>query len=435
MVGGPVNHDDTGGPAHSDTVRSSARRPGGWALWQLPKRGLVGYVIAVDVVALVGMVWALIKIPMTTTEIFPTAVLVGCTITYTELSRPIEKIRERFAGIPHIGLDTVWMFAAVLVVQPALAAVVITVSFFYRWLRVQHNPLFRRTFSTAATAVSGYAAVGFIALFSHGSFPRMPRDIPTFLIVTGAGLVFLVTNTALMTVAVYYGASHKRVRDALGSLADYALEAATIALGVLLAWTLTDWPIALLFIIGITLVLHRSVLIRQLRAQARIDAKTGLLNVTSWSEGAADELSRALRDGHHTSLLMLDLDKFKLVNDRYGHLTGDRFLLAVADTLRGEVRSGDLVGRFGGEEFVVLLPQTTGHHAHAIAERIRSCVATAAVPLGGQGDAPTAAGTVSIGVATSPAHGVTLDEVLEAADSALYEAKTAGRNRTHLAVS
>ncbi|HEX4222891.1 MAG TPA: GGDEF domain-containing protein, partial [Pseudonocardiaceae bacterium] len=214
--------------------------------------------------------------------------------------------------------------------------------------------------------------------------------------------------------------------------ADYALEAATIALGILLAWALVDWPIALLLIVGITLMLHRSVLIRQLRVQARTDPKTGLLNVKSWSEAAAAELDRARREGTSTSLLMLDLDRFKLINDRFGHLAGDKFLLAVADTLRGEIRASDLVGRFGGEEFVVLLPNTTGEHAHAIAERIRGRIASAAVPLGVHSVEPPGPGTVSIGVATSPLHGDTLDDVLEAADNALYQAKTAGRNRTHL---
>jgi diguanylate cyclase (GGDEF)-like protein len=143
-------------------------------------------------------------------------------------------------------------------------------------------------------------------------------------------------------------------------------------------------------------------------------------------------LDRARREGISTSLLMLDLDRFKLINDRFGHLAGDKFLLAVADTLRGEVRASDLVGRFGGEEFVVLLPHTTSDHAEAIAERIRSRVAGAAVPLGVPNPAQAGRGTVSIGVATSPVHGDTLNDVLEAADNALYQAKASGRNRTYL---
>jgi diguanylate cyclase (GGDEF)-like protein len=99
---------------------------------------------------------------------------------------------------------------------------------------------------------------------------------------------------------------------------------------------------------------------------------------------------------------------------------------------RSEVRGGDLVGRFGGEEFVVLLPQTTSVHAHAIAERIRVRVADAAVPLGVNSPEQTRQGTVSIGIATSPPHGDILDDVVRAADAAMYHAKLTGRNRSHL---
>jgi diguanylate cyclase (GGDEF)-like protein len=126
-----------------------------------------------------------------------------------------------------------------------------------------------------------------------------------------------------------------------------------------------------------------------------------------------------------TALLMLDLDNFKSINDRHGHLIGDKHLRGVADVLKSEVRATDLVGRFGGEEFVILLPNTTQHDALAIAERIRRRIATIAI-----NGVDTV--TVSVGVAAHPIHGSTLEEVVNAADSALLAAKTAGRNRTLL---
>ena len=409
-----------------DATAPRERRSGlaalrGWALWQLPNRGLIGYVLLIDLMAVVGTAWEFATSSVGLSDLFPAVVLVTCIVLYTELSRPIEKIRELFAGTPHIGLDTVWMFAALLMVHTGLAALMIAASFFYRWLRVQRNPLFRRTFSTAATVLAGFAASGFLRLVTDQPFAHLPRDVPSFAAVVGAGLIFLLVNTALMTVAVYFGTPHKRLRDALAGPAEYSLEAATIGLGILLAWTLADWPVALLLIVGITLVLHRSVLIRQLRRQARSDAKTGLLNAEAWREAATAELGRAA--GKQIGLLILDLDRFKKINDRHGHLVGDRYLVALADVLRAEVRASDLVGRFGGEEFVVLLPGTATEHAHAIAERIRGTLASVA-------DLPETV-TVSIGLATFPDHGETVDELLEAADRALYAAKTAGRNRTH----
>ncbi|MEU3624465.1 GGDEF domain-containing protein [Amycolatopsis coloradensis] len=392
-----------------------------WALWRLPHRGLIGFVLLVDVAAIAGSAWSFLRVPFTPGDAVPFAVLIVSAVLHTELSRPVERVRERFAGTPHISLDSVWTFAAVLLIHPALAALVIAVSFFYRWFRGQPNPLFRRTFSASATVLSGFAAAAFLDRYA-APFDVLPRDLRSFGLVVAAGAVFLLVNTVLMTVAVYYGTPHDHLRDALAKPFEYALEAATIALGVIVAWALRDWPVVLLLVVGITLVLHRGVLLRQLKRQARSDAKTGLLNAEAWREAAADELDRARRAGRHTSLLMLDVDRFKLINDRHGHLVGDRYLAAIAETLRTEVRGTDLVGRFGGEEFVILLPGTPAVHAHAIAERIRSTVASRA------DDLPEHV-TVSIGLADRP--GVTdLDAVIAVADQALYEAKNTGRNRT-----
>jgi diguanylate cyclase len=397
---------------------------GRWALWRLPNRGLIAFILVADAAALAGAVWTTWANLPGRADLFPALALIGCVLLHTELSRPVEQIRERFAGTPHISLDTVWTFAAVLLLHPGPAALVITISFLYRWLRGRPAPLYRRVFSAAATVLSGYAAAAVLVLLAGVPFASAARDAAEFGSIVLAGLVFLVVNTALMTVAVYFGTPHERVRDALAGPEEYGLEAATIGLGVLLAWALVDWPVALLLVVGITLALHRNVLIRQLRRQARSDAKTGLLNVAAWRTAATEELVRAARAGRTTSVLMLDLDRFKLVNDRHGHLVGDRYLLAVADTLRTEVRAGDLTGRFGGEEFVVLLPATAPVHAHAIAERIRGHIAA---QTGGLPEPIT----VSIGLASAPpAATADVDALLEAADSALYEAKHAGRNRT-----
>lgn len=392
-----------------------------WALWRLPNRGLIGFVLLVDLAAIAGTAWTVLRVPFTASDALPFVILITCVVLYTELSRPVERVRERFAGTPHISLDSVWTFSAILLVHPGLAALIITTSFFYRWFRGQPNPLFRRTYSACATVLSGFATAAFLRTYAV-PFDVLPRDLRSFTLIVVAGALFLLVNTALMTVAVYYGVPHDRIRDALAKPFEYSLEAATIALGVIVAWALRDWPVILLLIVGITLVLHRGVLLRQLKRQARSDAKTGLLNAKAWREGAIDELDRARRAGRHTSLLMLDVDRFKLINDRHGHLIGDQYLAAIAETLRTEVRGTDLVGRFGGEEFVVLLPDTAAVHAHAIAERIRSRIADRA------GDLPEHV-TVSIGLADGP--GVRdIDDLLAVADHALYEAKHAGRNRT-----
>jgi diguanylate cyclase (GGDEF)-like protein len=181
-------------------------------------------------------------------------------------------------------------------------------------------------------------------------------------------------------------------------------------------------------------VLHRAVLVRHLQEAASTDGKTGLLNAAAWQDRASRVVDRAQRGQGNAALLILDLDHFKRVNDRHGHLAGDRVLSSVAEVLRGEVRDNDLVGRFGGEEFVIMLPGHEGmeyDHAEleAVAERIRRRIDALAVEIATP-DGPLTVDdlTVSVGGATFPRDARDLDRLLEVADSALYAAKRAGRN-------
>nr|WP_255426476.1 GGDEF domain-containing protein [Pseudonocardia sp. C8] len=196
------------------------------------------------------------------------------------------------------------------------------------------------------------------------------------------------------------------------------------------------------------IALHRTILVRQLREKADHDAKTGLLNHAAWQLRGAQALQLAERGRHRAALLILDLDHFKEINDTHGHLYGDRVLAATARVLREELRDHDLVGRFGGEEFVVLLPRLAGPDGHdghdelrQIAERLRRRVAAEPVDAGthdpgvpeGAPARPHRPGiTVSIGGAVYPEDGSGITALLEVADSALYAAKRAGRNAVRI---
>jgi diguanylate cyclase (GGDEF)-like protein len=163
---------------------------------------------------------------------------------------------------------------------------------------------------------------------------------------------------------------------------------------------------------------------------AATDEKTGLFNAFGWRDLASRELARAQRTRSACGVLMVDLDHFKKVNDSHGHLAGDSVLKAVGTLLRAEVRDYDVVGRFGGEEFAVLLPDITEHHAIAIAERIRKAVTELKVDVNIEDhQVTTVTGlSVSIGVAVCPDSGMVVDRLLLAADTALYKAKSDGRN-------
>jgi diguanylate cyclase (GGDEF)-like protein len=178
------------------------------------------------------------------------------------------------------------------------------------------------------------------------------------------------------------------------------------------------------------LLVRRFLVFPLLVAQSRVDSKTGLLNVSTWEAEAEVELSRARRTQSPLAMALVDIDHFKAVNDTYGHLVGDRVLKSVAQALTSQLRDYDRAGRFGGEEFVLLLPQTSEADACGIAERLRSHVADMQVPVSDRPNAPTVSLTISIGV-TAMALGETreLTDLLAAADSALYDAKQTGRNR------
>ncbi|SCF37728.1 diguanylate cyclase (GGDEF) domain-containing protein [Micromonospora viridifaciens] len=164
------------------------------------------------------------------------------------------------------------------------------------------------------------------------------------------------------------------------------------------------------------------------------DPLTGLWNYRYLRESIRREVERANRFGRMLSVLALDLDRFKDVNDTWGHAAGDAVLVEFARRVRGEIREVDLAFRQGGEEFVVLLPETDARGATIVAERLGAVVRGQPVPVHGHAGEPIRVPvTVSIGIAVYPDHAATGQQVLDAADAALYAAKAAGRDGYRLA--
>jgi diguanylate cyclase (GGDEF)-like protein len=183
---------------------------------------------------------------------------------------------------------------------------------------------------------------------------------------------------------------------------------------------------------------------KTIERQATTDGLTGLYNHRHFFERLRAEAVRARRYGFSLSVVMLDLDDFKLVNDRHGHPAGDRVLSTVGDILRAQVREDvDVPARYGDEEFAVILPHTgplsadlaeTANGAQATAERIRRAVAEVALPLPVTSDGLPPHITASVGVATLPAHAVDADDLVNKADRALYKAKQRGKDRVEVYV-
>ncbi|RZT85270.1 diguanylate cyclase (GGDEF)-like protein [Pseudonocardia sediminis] len=418
------------------TRRLDVRR---WPVWALRPRMLV-LLLLVDLAA-AGLVSAgLVLFPPGRTEVLGAVGLAVLGIVHTELATGIERVRRRVAHSSYFDLSSVWTFAAALLLPAPLAGTVVLAVYAHLWFRVWRPagaPLFRHLYTTATVVLAVQVAGRLLTPETFGAGPVDP--LVSYPALIAAMVLYVLVNQVLVGLAMSLSAERRLSwRDLVGDWDDHVLEGATLCLAVLASVAVLRQPLLVLLVLPPLLVLHRAVLIRQLEERANTDAKTGLLTSSAWRGRATRSLLRARRNRTAVAVLILDLDHFKTVNDTYGHIAGDEVLGAVASTLLREVRDGDLVGRFGGEEFVVLLSglpvaEAGRVQSHAAAERIRRTVRTLAVDVGTP-DAPVVISdlSVSVGAALSDVDGNTIDDLMQIADYALYAAKRGGRNQVRL---
>ncbi|MGL4507481.1 MAG: diguanylate cyclase, partial [Aeromonas sobria] len=170
---------------------------------------------------------------------------------------------------------------------------------------------------------------------------------------------------------------------------------------------------------------ERARLVEELKVAATTDPLTGIANRRRFGELVNAEMQRCQRFDHPMSLLMIDIDHFKQINDTYGHQQGDQALLSLVNRIGKQLREVDMLGRWGGEEFIVLLPETSLELAWASAERIRLAVESTIHPLAGSLEVTL---TISIGISTSKGPLDSVEQMITRADTALYLAKKQGRN-------
>jgi diguanylate cyclase (GGDEF)-like protein/putative nucleotidyltransferase with HDIG domain len=302
---------------------------------------------------------------------------------------------------------------------------VILVSYFAEWLW-RRPAWYISAFNCASLIIVSNVAFAIYHLINHGG-----GYLQGWVSVAGiiASMVsFMLLNHLMVGVIVWLARGENFIQSGIFDLLPLMIDLTLLIMGgsFYLVWNFNPYAI-FLFMAPIYLV-YNTLRVPALERQTELDSKTGLYNNAYFMNQLENELTRAQRFNRPLSVLMADLDLLRNINNTYGHLAGDEVLLAIAKTLRASVRDYDVVARFGGEEFSVLMPETTVEVAYERAEKIRQAIeaseftiATSVTPI---------KVTISIGVAGRLELNQTREEIIHNADTVLYQAKLKGRNCT-----
>ncbi|GAA3025532.1 diguanylate cyclase (GGDEF) domain-containing protein [Actinokineospora globicatena] len=376
------------------------------------------------------------------------ALLTAFAILHMEATRPAEE-RRRAAHLSgeHIDHTGVWTCAGALVLPIPLVVALVLVIRVRRYF-IARKPPGRYVFTTFAITSSALAAQALATATPLHNWVRGARVEPNEVLAATAAVaaafgVYYLSQTVVIGIARGLRGDWSWV-SILGNRKENADLAITLCLGLIAAWgagVAYGLLLAALSVVVVGYTRHTQRIEQlelerdRLEVDALHDPLTGLANQRGFNPAAALALVADQARRRPTAVMMFDLDRFKQVNSRLGHLGANEVLKALAGVLRTSVRRDDLVCRWGGEEFSVLLPSTSRADAWAIAERIRSAVESMTVELtkaaGGRTE-QVGEFTISGGIALSPEHGTDLATLQEFADQALAEAKDGGRNQIRL---
>ncbi len=403
-----------------------------WAWWRLPAV-LRCYVGVVTVVGLAMTVFAFSQTTWHIDDLMKFLLLLGCGMISVAATPRVAYLKSGMAR----DFLTVWVLPVAILLPPIYAMLTPIPLQVLTQMRVLKGVVHRKVFTGAAISLT-YGAASLL-------FRQFPDSFagPTI----GAGAHALTFVLAVALCELVGGRGHHflivgaiKLTDPSIKLADLelnreALQAdfAEFDLSILVTVVIVVNPVLAIVAVPTVLLARRFIMHAQLLAQSRIDTKTGLLNAATWEREAEIEIERAIRMNVPLAVALVDIDHFKVVNDTYGHLVGDKALRAVTDAMQNQLRGSDMAGRFGGEEFAVLLSQAREQDALNVAERLRAHIAGLSIPVDDQDEtAGCVKLTISVGVAALEGESRELTDLLAAADSALYHAKETGRNKTHV---
>jgi diguanylate cyclase (GGDEF)-like protein len=402
-----------------------------WPLWSLP-RPLLAFVLTV---ICVGLAWLGIDgatFRFDSGDLLLFGALLACVAATVELTRRTSE------GIG-VAKDVyaVWELPVVILLPPLYALLIPAIRLALTQWRVRQAPVYRRVFTAAAIGIAyGCGGTVYRAILPVQGNPRAylwSHAAIWLLAAATCAVTQWAVNQALVLTAAKSADPSTRILEAVFGKEALHNDGTELCAAILVTMGLAISVLTLIIALPLTTLLQRSFRHAQLLNEARADSKTGLLNAATWEREATAEVARAVRTGSALAVALLDLDRFKHINDTYGHLVGDQVLRQIADTMTAVLRDYDLAGRFGGEEFIMLLPQTRAVDAFRIAERVRAHISQLPIYAGGGADAERVPVTVSIGVAALDAGSRReLTELLSAADAALYRAKASGRDQVQM---
>jgi diguanylate cyclase (GGDEF)-like protein len=319
---------------------------------------------------------------------------------------------------------TAFSVAAALVLPPELVVVVCTAQHVPEWVR-QRYPWFIQSFNIANVVLSALAAWSMRAVFArNGVHVTAAATTSAVLVALAAAATFVLVNHAMLARMLRLARGYNVTASGLFTVDSLIQDGVVGAVGVAIAFMLLNsWALAVVVALPLVLI-QRALALPTLREQALTDHKTGLLNSRGIDQPARNEFARARRLGQALSVLVCDVDNLREINNTLGHLEGDAALAAVAAAFRAELRAYDIGARFGGDEFLVVLPETDEAEAVVVAGRIQAWLTANPISTA---DGPLEVG-ISIGVGSLQEGEQDLGTLLERADTAMYAEKHAGRH-------
>jgi diguanylate cyclase (GGDEF)-like protein len=413
------------------SIHGRSNRVRAWPIWKLPD-WLLAFVVVVVLAdaAAFGLAASAVRFHGRDLALF--AGLLACSAATVELTR---RVGENNGVVKDV--YATWELPAALLLPLAYVPILPIVRMALTQWRIQRAPPYRRVFSAAVVGLSYVAAAlafhRLIGLAPGAAARPASHALAWMLVAAACAAVQWTSNQVLIWTAIKGSSPGVRIRDELLAREPMYNDVAELCVAVIVTFCLASSAIALVFAFPFITLLQRSLRHARLVQDSRNDSKTGLLNAATWERQATTEVVRAVRTKTALAIGLLDIDRFKVINDTYGHLVGDQVLKEIARTLTSLLRDYDLAGRFGGEEFSLLLPQTRAVDAIRIAERIRSSIAALSVIAPGAAGGERVQVTVSIGVAAlDSGTDRTLSQLMAAADAALYRAKGCGRDQVQM---